>query len=542
MKRREKLYFALLALIIIGTFYYTYKQASSEGLYDYIGDEVWYVSASRNVLHRLGIDVHYINETTGSEGVNIVFLTEPEIKGEVKISFWRFTILRTYTAKPPRVPDFVSKLGIRVEYIPFNVSHEYNVDLMKIKIWQIAQRYNYTKYMPYANFPAVYYEVPKENFNEFLRDVKALEGVDVIPGFRYPDKENIQNYLNTEHPFLAKDFIMLGMLIQDKPVFWRLPGLIAHAIINLLVFLATLKIARSYLAAFIALIFSAFDPLLYATSLAAMLDIYVALFTAIFMYMMIADNYPLSGISIGLAAASKLNGAFPYPVLVIRALKDKMNFKRYLLILFVLPAIAFLIPEIPIIMTIGFQRWVEEFIASFSWHLSFKGEHPANSPFWQWFISLKPFPFHYNPDIFAATDPILMLSMIVFIFAIPYAAKKRGKILIPFGIFWSTIGFYALQWTLGGKTQFSFYATPLVPVGAVTLGVMAYELIKWEYFEESLRFYWIWIWRVISPIARLIQKRFIQKTTKAKAEGKEPQELTSETQGGLAGLSSESEP
>ncbi|HIP89279.1 MAG TPA: dolichyl-phosphate-mannose--protein mannosyltransferase, partial [Thermococcus paralvinellae] len=105
MGRREKLYFALLALIIIGTFCYTYKQAASKGLYDYIGDEVWYVSASRNVLHRLGIDVHYINETTGSEGVNVVFLTEPEIKGGVRISFWRFTILRTYTAEPPRVPD-----------------------------------------------------------------------------------------------------------------------------------------------------------------------------------------------------------------------------------------------------------------------------------------------------------------------------------------------------------------------------------------------------------------------------------------------------
>ncbi|NJE08726.1 dolichyl-phosphate-mannose--protein mannosyltransferase [Thermococcus sp. M39] len=544
MKRREKLYFALLALIIVGTFYYTYKQASSEGLYDYIGDEVWYVSASRNVLHRLGIDVHYINETTGSEGVNIIFLTEPEVKGEVKVSFWRFTILRTYTAAEHlKVPDFVSKLGIKVEYIPFNFSKDYNVDLMKIKVWQIAQKYNYTKYMPYTNFPAVYYEIPKEHFDAFVKDVKSIEGVDVIPGFWYPDKENIQNYLNTEHPFLAKDLIMLGMLIQDKPIFWRLPGLIAHVIINLLVFFAALKITRSYLAAFIALIFSAFDPLLYATSLAAMLDIYVALFTAIFMYVMIVDDYPLSGISIGLAAATKLNGAFPYPILAIKALKDRMNLKRYLLILFVLPGIAFLIPEIPIIMAIGFQRWVEEFIASFSWHLSFKGEHPANSPFWQWFISLKPFPFHYNPDVFAVTDPILMLSMIVFIFAIPYATKKRGKILIPFGIFWSTIAFYALQWVLGGKTQFSFYATPLVPAGAVTLGVMAYELIKWEYFEESLKFYWSWIWRIISPIARLIQKKFIQKTTKAKAEEKEPQEFTSENQGDLAGLSSsESEP
>ncbi len=535
MTHREKLYFALLIIILTGTFCYTYKQASSEGLYDYIGDEVWYVSASRNVLHRLGIDVHYINETTNSEGVNIIFLTEPEIKGEVKVSFLGFTILRTYTAvEPPTIPGFVSKLGIKVEYIPFNFSQEYDVDLMKVKIWQIAQRYNYTRYILYTNFPAVYYEIPENNFDKFVKEVRNIEGVDVIPGFQYPDKENIQTYLNTEHPFLAKDFIMLGMLIQDKPIFWRLPGLIAHVIINLLVFFAALRITKSYLAAFIALIFSAFDPLLYATSLAAMLDIYVALFTAIFMYVMIEDNHYLSGISIGLAAATKLNGAFPYPVLVIKTLKNRVSIKRNVLILLILPGIAFLIPEIPIIMTIGFQRWVEEFIASFSWHLSFKGEHPANSPFWQWFISLKPFPFHYNPDVFAATDPILMLSMIVFIFAIPYAAKKRGKILIPFGIFWSTIGFYALQWILGGKTQFSFYATPLVPAGAVTLGVMAYELIKWEYFEESLKFYWTWILRILKPIIGTI------KSMKSKEEHRD--EITSESQADFADSSSESEP
>jgi predicted membrane-bound dolichyl-phosphate-mannose-protein mannosyltransferase len=77
---------------------------------------------------------------------------------------------------------------------------------------------------------------------------------------------------------------------------------------------------------------------------------------------------------------------------------------------------------------------------------------------------------------------------------------------VPFGIFWSTIAFYALQWILGGKTQFSFYATPLVPAGAVTLGVMAYDIIKWEYFERSLEMYWKWVKSILIRIKKIFER------------------------------------
>lgn len=490
---KKKLYFALVALIILGTFWYSYEKASSTELHDYIGDEVWYIPAARNVLHRLGIELHYVNKTTNSEGINIVS-TGTIIKGYVKVSVLGFEFKRSYTRNVnPQTPPLLSKLGIKLDFIPLNRTQASDFDEIKFKIEPIARKYNYTYYKPYSNFPGVYYEIPKENIESFIGEVKKIDGVEIIKGFRYPDKENIQNYLNTEHPFLGKDIIMLGMLIEDKPIFWRLPGLIEHAIINILVLLATYKIVRSYLASFIALIFSAFDPLLYATSLTGMLDIHVAFFTTLFMYLLISEKYNSSGISIGLAAATKLNGAFSYPIILIKTLKSKIELKKIFISLFLLPVIGFLIPQIPIIASIGFFPWFSDFIGSFGWHLSYKGSHPANSPFWEWFISLRPFAFHYNPNIFAATDPILMLSMAVFIFAIPYAAIRRKKLLIPFGIFWSTMTFYGLQWLLGGKTQFSFYATPLVPAGAVTLGVMAYDIIKWEYFENSLRMYWEWI-------------------------------------------------
>ncbi|AIF69267.1 hypothetical protein PAP_04265 [Palaeococcus pacificus DY20341] len=466
MKEETKriIYIAIIALSLISLFWYSYNEASSNKLKDYIGDEVWYVSASRNILHLLGAELHYFNENTSSYGVNIL------------------------------LPEGLS---------------EDEAYKFRLKIWRIASEYNYTLYVKYENFPAVYYDIPEENYNSFLQSVSKLN-VTLIPGFKYPDKENIQNYLNTEHPYLAKGIISLGMLIEDEPIYWRLPGIIAHLIIALLVFLAAYEISKSYLASFIAFFFVVLDPLLFATGIAAMLDIHVAFFTALFVYFMIRGSDSLTGISIGLAAATKLNGAFPYPVFFLKLLRDWRRKEKSLIDALLngvfIPGIAFIAANIPVMVAIGAERWIRELLGSFKWHLSFKGEHPANSPFWQWFINLKPFPFHYNPDIFAYTDPILMLAMVAMIFAIPYAAKKRGKLLIPFGAFWSIIAFYALQWILGGKTQFSFYATPLVPAAAVSIGVFAKDVIKWEYFEESLGMYWEWLKRAFNCVVMLIRR------------------------------------
>jgi len=207
----------------------------------------------------VAIELHYVNKTTNSEGINIVS-TGTIIKGYVKVSVLGFEFKRSYTRNVnPQTPPLLSKLGIKLDFIPLNRTQASDFDEIKFKLEPIARKYNYTYYKPYSNFPGVYYEIPKENIESFIGEVKKIDGVEI-----------------TEHPFLGKDIIMLGMLIEDKPIFWRLPGLIEHAIINILVLLATYKIVRSYLATFIALVFSAFDPLLYATSLTGMLDIHVA--------------------------------------------------------------------------------------------------------------------------------------------------------------------------------------------------------------------------------------------------------------------------
>ncbi|AFN04859.1 hypothetical protein PFC_09680 [Pyrococcus furiosus COM1] len=456
---------------------------------DYMGDEVWYVSATRNMLALLGIKVSYVENDTS--GVNIIF-KEPLYSGKVIVNFHGLKFEGLYR-NYPEIPEFAKKLGVKVEIIPFNYTrNESRWEDLKLKVWEVAYKHVFVEYQYYSEFPAVYYKIPERNFEAFLRDVEKIEGIIVIPGYRYPDKENIHKYLNTEHPFLGKDLIALGMLIEDKPFYWRVPGIIEHFILVIIVAYVTYRLTKSYLATSISSLFIAADPLLFSTGIVAMLDIHVAFFVGLFLFFIVLNRLRLAGFTLGLAAASKLSGAFVFPVLWVKIIREK-GLKELLISGIILPIIGFLIPELPIIKAIGFIPWLQEFLSSFAWHLSYKGEHPAEAPFWMWFFSAKPFPFHYNPDVYAVTDPILMVSMIAFLFAVPYVSRKVKGLAEIFWMFWSIVGFFALQYLLGGKTQFIFYATPLIPPAAVAMGVISYEIIKWEYFEKSLKIYWEWI-------------------------------------------------
>ena len=440
MGRKRAVFIALVILIMASSFWYTYRIASSVD--DYIGDEVWYVSASRNVLHKLGLQVHYYHN--GSEGVNVIFSND----------------------------------STKLRYLSM-------VDYYSTQAGTTMRR-------EYSNFPGVYYEIPEKNLGEFLNKLSAElppGSYYIVTGYWYPDKENIQEYFNLEHPFLGKDFIMMAMLVEDRPVNWRIPGLLAFLATQLLVLLATWRITRSYIASLIAILFTAADPVLQSTAVAAMLDIYVAFGVALFVFFLAYRKTRTAAVAIGLAAATKLSGAFGWPVLVYRALKEERDLLGFLMTVTVIPTVAFLVPNIPAMIAVGPRDWLNNFLGSFKWHLSYKGPNPNTSPFWQWFINYRPFTLHFEPNIFAQTDPFLLLAMVLFILAMPWLYRRREGILEPFLVFWSTVGFFALQYALGGRTQFSFYATVLVPPAAVVMGAALNELMRWEAFGESIAFY-----------------------------------------------------
>ena len=458
MEWKKTLFVLILLASMIGSFWYLYSFASRPVFHNYVSDEVWYVPASRNVLHRLGVELTYINETTGSRGVNIIFANESD-----------------------------------------DARYGYTVG-------EIALQYNATRELTYYSFPGLYFEIPPKNFQPFLnalKDTLPKGSYYVVPGFWYPDKENIQNYLNTEHPFLGKDFIMTAMLFGDRPINWRIPSIIAFVLLQPLVALAAYRISRSYLAALIALVFTVADPTLEAMSFVAMLDIYVALFVSLFVFLLAYDRDRWAAFAVGLASATKLSGGFGWPVLFIKVLRKEKSLPRFLAVAFLLPITGFLIPNIPAMVAIGPLEWLNQFLGSFRWHLSNKGGSPESSPVWWWFIDKNPFPLHFDPNVFASTDPVLLLSMVVFILALPWLYRRKRGILEPFGVFWFTVLFFLLQYALGGTTQYTFYTTALVPPAAVVMGVALNELLHWEAFTTSLRTYREWFFKAKDRLSSL---------------------------------------
>jgi len=516
--RWKKVLFLILAtLILASSFIYSYRVASKGAYQTYVGDEVWYVPAARNALHRLGISVHYY--THGSAGVNVIFRN----------------------------------------WSDFNQNY-YKVESMALSDYYVPT----TNMSEYQKFPGIYILVPKKDEKSFVRAVEEKYGryCYVVTGYRYPDKDNIQNYLNLEHPFLGKDLIMLGMMIEDRPIDWRLPGICAKFVIGVLVLYLTYRISKSYLAALIALGFVAYDPLLTVTSAAAMLDIYVALFVTVFMVFFVLNRRYLSGFTLGLAAATKLSGAFVYPLFFLTEIKrersrgtsfkdvlfyvgitlslavlvvgygaylghltdlkyvyigaaltagfsvafyflgdgEGLNALKFIGSTFALPVVGFMLPNLVGVKLVGLSKWLNGYIGGWGWMFA-PNKGPVIAPVWDWFIDANPFPFHYNPNLFAKTDPTLLIAMIPLVFALLYLHRRMKRYWRVFLSFWMIVLMFLVHAAYGylrnGKlaTQFSFYATPLVPLAAISVGAAAAVLIRWGAFSYTLLGYLLWIGR-----------------------------------------------
>jgi Predicted membrane-bound dolichyl-phosphate-mannose-protein mannosyltransferase len=124
-------------------------------------------------------------------------------------------------------------------------------------------------------------------------------------GYPYPDENGINNYLNLEHPPLAKYIMALAILIGGyEPIIWRIPSLLLGSFILILAYTIGRKLQGFY-CGIIALIIAFFDPMLRTMSYVGMLDIYSAFFALLSFYIMLLKKPELGSLAFGLSIASK---------------------------------------------------------------------------------------------------------------------------------------------------------------------------------------------------------------------------------------------
>ncbi|MCC6010722.1 MAG: glycosyltransferase family 39 protein, partial [Fervidicoccaceae archaeon] len=333
--RKESYYIAIALIFVIGAvqIYSSYALAITADTYR--SDEVWYVSSARNIL-------------------NEVFKTN------VSYNYQGYRVYTVFT-------------------------YDYST-LIKIKEL-VTERNGIIVKDIYTKTNAIAIGVKDVSV---LEEIQQLRGVKkIISGFPYPDAANIDAYLNFEHPPLAKYIIGLSMKIcGDSPICWRMPSIISSGLTIVLVGLVSIKLfgpLGGVLSALIGLL----DPLSTNMGSVAMLDVYLALFTALGLLFLSKKKYLLASVAFSLAFNVKYSALFLLIGLYIYLrFKDKSILRNLYII-----AIPFLLVTsliyLPFIFNFGIERVLSELKGALIWHTTSRPPGPATSNPIDWVLGFN---------------------------------------------------------------------------------------------------------------------------------------------------------
>ena len=120
------------------------------------------------------------------------------------------------------------------------------------------------------------------------------------------------------HPPLGKWLIGIGIKIFGNDEFgWRVSAAVIGTLSVVLIYLITKELFKSVFLSNIAAALMAFDGLALVMSRVALLDIFLMFFILLAFYFLIKNSLWLSGVAIGLAAATKWSAIFLIPFLII---------------------------------------------------------------------------------------------------------------------------------------------------------------------------------------------------------------------------------
>jgi predicted membrane-bound dolichyl-phosphate-mannose-protein mannosyltransferase len=289
----------------------------------------------------------------------------------------------------------------------------------------------------------------------------------------WPSSSSIKpDYYNLEHPPLAKYIIGLSMIILgDRPVCWRIPSVLLTATIPVLIYISIVRYIKGVigvLAGIIAVTAFLFDPVVQTMGSLAMLDPYLAFFSALTFALAVHERKTLTGISLGLTLSVKYSGYFLAPfIYVLLRLKGERPVKTlYYTVL--IPALVLILLNIPIILHFGLNNWINQsLVGAVEWHTTSRGPGPPASSPWGWLLNSNYFIMSFNPFRYPA-----VVNSVVYLIAI-LGAVILIPLYLPGGKFYSigallSIWFgYVLTFIAGNHTLYSFYTIQLSPFAAL---------------------------------------------------------------------------
>lgn len=313
-----------------------------------------------------------------------------------------------------------------------------------------------------------YYTAPPECLTPWSHVVKTYSRVDAVTvegyvtcyvrrGYWYPDEPGILTYYNFEHPPLAKYVIALALAIHDEPWFWRMPSLALGVATVALVYLTARRL-YSPLPAALAAWLMLWDTSFRFASRVAMLEVYVAFFTALSAYLYLTGRTAASAVALGLATSAKFTGAFP--AFAVFWLERR---RMYAAVLYATIAfIVFYVVNLPMVAWMGQERWVSELLSALRWHTTSRPPGPTASNPLDWLLMQNCF----TADICGTP---------VYAVALAWALWRRSA---PSALYLSAYGGYWLVYLLGNHTLYTFYTASFSPLAHLVAAEMMYALSR----------------------------------------------------------------
>ena len=413
--------------------------------YNYISDEVWYVSASRNLLREV---FHaYPNSSNAT------------IQAKDIVSLTKFISL------------YSSKYGI-----------------------ESSEPYTKVKNAAYLIGNST------EGIKRLIKDAKKYNITLVQPGWKYPDQEGILKYLNLEHPPLGKYLIAYQILKDDVPPNWRVPGIILGTIAFFVLPVALYFYTNSLLLSLGTLLLLHFDEAFRVMSMVAMLDGYAASFSVLSLAAL-PFSPGLATLFYALASTSKYTALF-YIVPIAYAYRKRRSPLGSVLV----PALAFLIALValsaPIILSLGFNEWLSRLLWGVKWFLTSRPSGPPPASPLDWILGTQPSPLYINPSLYVYTNPTIMqLALLAFFVLFPLRNKRtyRPAWLSSLYLVSALLGF-TLVYLAGNKTLYTFYVAVFTPMADVAAAGVATLLADWpsaadalDWWARAARAAWAWL-------------------------------------------------
>jgi len=291
------------------------------------------------------------------------------------------------------------------------------------------------------------------------------------------------DYFNLEHPPLGKYIIAFSIaLCGDKPLCWRLPGIIEATLIPTLLGLSIIQskdlpvsLTVKSLAGLTAALAAAADPILYLSGSVAMLDIHLAFFETLFLYLFLVGRRRLALVAGGLAFSVKFSGAavilavMCYDILTSDKIKSvAKRLSEDILI----PLLTYLTSLVPLMLYFTPKRLFVETLNALKWHTTSRPPGPPTSTPLGWITNTNPFYYSYYPVAMAGIlNSLLHVTALLLI--TPLAAygvwRKSPSIAMGPLLYVGVLLTYLLVWVLGNHTFYSFYAVQLTPAMSLTL-------------------------------------------------------------------------